>query len=257
VDDIRERGWTQGSVLHLPNDLAKGNSLMADRSYIVISHPCDVVSVDFKRDPKVELVPIIGIDRLDGNFTFGKNPRVLHIAVDSAPVSLVASDRVQIDRLSLAGVDPRTTISESDRRLLASWLASRYARSIFADEFNERMRSARNLTETILKRSGAHISGIYLETSIDELPDGTDYELVMIVTMESADFGDNEKWVEVSSAVDEISDAVKAQAGIHLLACELLSERDMSVERFRTYARWDYDALSFKTGDEGSVPAHS
>ncbi len=78
AEAIRSAGWTQGSVLHATDDETV-EGILPGVSYLVLSHPCDVVSSSFERDPLVEITRTSPSPILDGNLTFGKNPRTLQL----------------------------------------------------------------------------------------------------------------------------------------------------------------------------------
>jgi hypothetical protein len=253
--EIRARGWTQGSLLRLSPDRAAELELDPEVAYCVVSHPCDVVSPSFDRDPFVELIPTEFAGAADGNLTFGKNSRRLHLPHDGSIFQLTADAKFKIDRSALIGLNPMGALDEAERRLLASWLSSRYARPTFADEFNLRMESATKNIAKIMKAAGAHMSGIYVGTTLGELDAGTPYSVTVIVTMLTDDFEDSGSFATVSQACDQIDVAIRQSKGIDLLSLELVSEDDMSLDSLRRFARWDYDDLSFRAGDEATLPA--
>ena len=229
--------------------------LNSEVTYCVVSHPCDVVSISFDRDPFVELIPTEFVLAADGNLTFGKNSRRLHLQHEESILELTADAKFKIDRSLLISMNPVGALDEAGRRLLASWLASRYARPAFADEFNLRMGSARTSIAKIVKGAGAHMSGIYVGTTLAELTTDTSYSLTVVVTMLIDDFEDSGKFASVSEACDQIDVAIRQSEGIDLLSLELVSEDAMSLDSLRRFARWDYDDLSFRAGDEATLPS--
>ncbi|WP_454109409.1 hypothetical protein [Leifsonia shinshuensis] len=190
----------------------------------------------------------------DGNLTFGKNPRRLQLVADGKVLEVSFAQRVTIDRHLLGGSVPDLTIAADDRRVLAAWLASRYARPAFADEFNRRFAPATRRLEKLLKTSGSRISAIYVATSLSELEPGVDYQVRMVFTMLSDDFANGKLFADVSEAVDEIGGIVGALEGLDLVLIEVMSEEDVSIDALRTYSRWDYDSLSFKEGKSAALP---
>lgn len=249
ADDIRGRGWTQGSLLR-----ATDFGLSDTELYLVISHPCDIVSSDFERDPTIEVMPARIVDSLDGNLTFGKNSRRLQVTHDGRYLEFVASEKLTIDRSQFAAVVPAGELEGGGQRLLASWLSARYARPAFADEFNRRMRPALKKIGKVLKSNGAHLSGIYVSTSAAELASDVRYELTIVATMLLEDFDVAGLFAEASEACDGLTSALAGLEGINLLSVELASEDEMSLDSLRRFRRWDYDDLSFRAGDEGTLP---
>jgi hypothetical protein len=158
-----------------------------------------------------------------------------------------------LDRSVLASRDPSDVLNEADRRIFAAWLASRYSRPAFADEFNRRTANSSKQIQRILKSSGGKVSGIYVGTTLAELAAGEDYDLVVAIAMRGEDFERPVDWATVSQAVDAIGDALRHATGINLVDCLLVSESEMTLEALRVYARWDYDSLSYKVGDFETV----
>lgn len=249
ADSIRARGWTQGSILR-----GADFGLSENEIYVVISHPCDVVSSDFDRDPVIEIVRARLVDSLDGNLTFGKNSRRLQIDHNGRFLELLATEKLTIDRSQLAAASPESDLGESGQRLLASWLSARYARPAFADEFNLRLRPVTKKIAKVLKSQGTHLSGIYVSTSSSELAAGVSYQLTVVATMLLDDFVDAELFVEADEACDALGSVLAEADGVDLLSVELVSEDEMTLDSLRRFRRWDYDDLSFRAGDEQTLP---
>ncbi|MFG6444900.1 hypothetical protein ACFXQA_06460 [Microbacterium sp. P07] len=250
---VRSLGWTQGSVLTASaTDL--GLDGVETSQYIVASHPCDVVSLSFERDPHVELIPIDILEKTDGNLTFRKNPRKLHIEIKSGVVSIEAGNKFLIGRRILASLKPDFSLSESDRRIFAAWLSFRYQRAVFADEFNERLRPAQKSIETAIKKRGSKLSGIYLATQIDELPRDTAYSVSIVGTMLDEDWPSKTSWADCSELVEELKEAFDGVPGITVVSAELVAENDVSLSLLRTHARWDAESVSYREGDDAAYP---
>lgn len=253
VESIRAAGWTQGSVLKIDGDLGV-DGLQHGDAWMVVSHPCEVVSASLERDPSVQLIHMHTVDVVDGNLTFGKNPRRLQLELEAQYVEVRVGEILTVDRTILSGMTPDLTVAEPQRRMLASWLAARYARPAFADEFNRRLEPARRGIEKILKAAGKHISGVYVATTLEELPVGTPYRVVIALAMTADDFDVPERFAEVSGAGDDVAKLVGSADGINLASLETVSERNISLSHLRIYARWDYESLSHRDSDEAVFP---
>lgn len=255
VGEISSRGWTQGSLLRFPSDSVSDVELEPDVQYCIISHPCDVVSSNLERDPFVELIPTQHFEAPDGNLVFGKNARRLHLPHDGSVLELNADAKFKIDRMTLATINPSGIIDETQRTVLSSWLSSRYARPAFADEFNLRMAPATKGISKIVKAGGAKMSGIYVGTSMLELDEATPYSLTVVITMLAEDFEDPIFFATVSEASEKIEAEISKTKGIDLESLEVFSEDGVSLDALRRFARWDYDDLSLRAGDESTLPA--
>ena len=112
---------------------------------VVISHSCDLAQSS-EAEPSVEVIVGRIVAAPDGNFSHAKNARTLHVAADleqggTAYVELRATNKriVGKDRLADYAPDTRRTIPSVERDTLQRWLAARYRRSAFPDEFDRRL----------------------------------------------------------------------------------------------------------------------
>jgi len=247
ADTVRERGWTQGSSLYVaPSDRPTLNLDPDQELYLIASHPCDVVNKDFHKEPLVELIPLSTPTSIDGNFTYGKNPRHLHYESSLGIYSADAAKRRSISREYLANLDPISQMEEGMRTLFASWLASRFSRPAFADAFNDRTREASKAISALVKRNGSKISGVYVGVSNKELPDTDPYDTLLLICMRDADFKNATSWGVVNDLAEQVERVMQRTEGINLIDCDVKSEADTSLEELRYLRRWDYDYLSFK-----------
>lgn len=76
----REASWRQGSVVSA--EAARALGVIEDNNshpvVVVISHDCDVLQPP-EVEPHVEVICGRRLERIDGSFEFGKNPRKLHL----------------------------------------------------------------------------------------------------------------------------------------------------------------------------------
>ena len=138
--------WRQGSVL-LQKDFHTANlNDSSDAELVVaISHDCDIANENLDAEPTVEFIFGRIIQQLDGNYTHGKNPRILHLNYihSGTPISLelTASRRVIVDKNVLEAVQPDQTYElVGSRQILQSWLAARYRRHALPNSLVERLR---------------------------------------------------------------------------------------------------------------------
>jgi hypothetical protein len=108
--------WRQGHVL--PDDAAKAAGLLADvpggAVAVVVSHDCDLA-----QDPSVEPVAEVIVGRriatADGNYTYAKNARRLHLTFNGGTelltADIVASSKVLVAKDRLAEYEPVAAIS--------------------------------------------------------------------------------------------------------------------------------------------------
>lgn len=264
VEWSRETPWRQG---HLVSDdaveaLGLRHPNVPDRTLVIVAtHDCDLTQKP-AAEPMVELVVGHIIDKLDGNSTHAKVPRRLHIAFSGDVPCLAefeATAKVSVPKERLAGFKPRgeTYLSPENAGIFQVWLASRYRRSAFPDEFERRLKDEK-LAEKIakvLKPHGELISGIFLdvddgrEVSRDGPEDTYTLDIYLLHPVEP-DFGAAE--AAASSAAEAIRKAfnerlfkpTRTWRHIELRACEVVAESVLTYQQFKQLKRWRLEHLS-------------
>jgi hypothetical protein len=169
----RDTPWRQGHVV--PDDALESLDLLSTDSLsemaaIVVSHDCDLAQSPGV-EPAVEIIVGHWVTAVDGNFSFGKNARRLHLSFSGGSevraANLIASRKIPIEKTQLAGYTPVETVQLSalELTILQRWLAARYRRSAFPDEFDKRLEETglRDRLGKILKIFGTLISAIYFD----------------------------------------------------------------------------------------------
>ena len=140
---------------------------------IVVSHDCDIMQpIDV--EPSVEVIVGKRIDNADGNYTYGKNPRRLHFAgcagTSQVWIDLNATNRRFVCKEKLADKTPskELQIGGKSKDMLQFWLAARYRRSAFPDEFNRRLANTGVASQLrkVLKSEGKYILAVFFD--VDE-----------------------------------------------------------------------------------------
>lgn len=98
--------------------------------YLVITHCCDLAHLN---EP-VELLPCHSIKALDGNYTRGKNSRVLHFEIKGRCYEVRACEKTQIPRKQLRKPVVSHIANREEQRILRHWLALRYDRQALDDD---------------------------------------------------------------------------------------------------------------------------
>jgi hypothetical protein len=260
--------WRQGHFLPDGALQSFGVTESADRLAIVVSHDCDIVQTP-SVEPNVEIVIGRSIESPDGNFTHSKNPRKLHLVCTAGTqrsvVELVATKKMAVPKEGEAGLlnyAPREDIRLSGEELviLQQWLAARYRRFAFPDEFDHRLiaTGARDQLVRILKRHGTHILAIYFDVDDgeDTVHDGPDdpYKLT-ISLLYSTGVAPDEAERAAMEASKSIRSAFKNKCcldGIHwkwieLADCEILADNAMTVAQASFLKKWQTDYISFRS----------
>ncbi len=180
----RETPWRQGLLLTADaiDAFGLGGAVAPqDVAALVISHDCDVAQ-GTDAEPMVELIVGRYIEAAVGSFTNCKNLRRLHLDCTggSTPrtVELQVGDRTTVPKSATAGpslgdYSPRrdVTLTYRERRILQRWLAARYERASFPDEFDRRLKDETGVAERIsaaLKDSGSDILAIFFDVDSGE-----------------------------------------------------------------------------------------
>lgn len=217
---------------------------------VVISHDCDLAR-GVAKEPWVEVIivqPTTG--RLQGDQTRMKNPRALDFSgrLDGAPVTCraLAADRIVIPKGHFAGRTPAQFLDTNPSGLLASWIARRYIREAFPNEFETRWRPARKAIRDHLQATGTHLDGIFLRLDERELGPDESYVVVARGSMLSEDHLDSTKRTLAQQALDGAMALLTQCDGIDVEESILLSEADLSLDDIRLLKRWDsLDDISF------------
>ena len=146
---LRETPWRQGHLLTKDSMLLLFPDAVHDGFDValVISHDCDLAQLP-EAEPAVELILGTEVERLDGNYSYAKSARRLHLSFTGTDVGRVvdatARQRVTIPKAQLAEHDPdgSTRLTAEEHSILQRWLAARYSRSAFPDEFDGRLADA-------------------------------------------------------------------------------------------------------------------
>jgi hypothetical protein len=168
--------WRQGHLLP-KQALSELGLLTGDDSEstiaIVISHDCDL-SQSPDTEPMIEVIVGRKVGKVDGNYTFAKNTRRLHLECSSGStlilIDISATAKMAIPKNSLLQYDPdlHVRLSYEELVILQRWLVARYQRSAFADEFNRRLRSTglESGLKAITAKSGKYLRAVFFD--VDE-----------------------------------------------------------------------------------------
>ena len=258
---VRELGWRQGSVL--PPSLfsavkeATGLDFKEGESFpVVISQDCDVVHRSYVEEPEVEIIRAVLVPKADGNFRYAKSARRLHLEAQikgvPSPVQFASLDKKSIKRPILEGDPPDTqvTLNDPETRLLAAWLAKRYRRDSFPDEFDGRLQrsGALEAMRRLLTRWGGNISGVFVLVRPDkELSPAERYELALWAIVPNELYGN----ASIRSTLEDdflvkLTAMLTTVDGITLVDAMVVSDADFTLRDVRQTRRMDFDSLSYR-----------
>lgn len=259
-ETIKLNGWCQGAALS--SDSCTDSSILdgsgieftdPNNIYIVVTQDCDLVQYDFGKEPFAELILAKAFSgKPNGAYRHGKNPRILQFPVGERYFEASCHDRVRIDRRILTQVKPCIVhaLTGNTVGLIREWIAKRYIRPAFPDNFNQRIhRSAQGKEiNKILESHGDLYRDIYLscEPNSEELSHEQSYKVMVWVAMSADDFNETDKRHRALEGCQKLEKAFNNCPGIELVNCELRSESEITLDDLLFFKTWDYDYITFK-----------
>jgi len=265
---IKERGWRQGCVLPPPafDQVSEESGLEFTEQGtlpIVISQDCDVVHSSFEKEPYVEIIRAASVPALDGKYVHAKNPRVLHLPVTwdgvDLPYGVSIHEKARIDRHLLEEIEPdaRAKLSNDNVGMLSDWVARRYVRASFPDEFQRRLGSRKPWArlKSLLAEEGTLVTGVFVRLHTQsELPASEAYRLIVRVTVEGSTFEDEDIRFQLrDDFLERLVDLLEEFDGIKVVEYQLVSEADFSLEDLKNTQRLDFDYLSYADDPGGEI----
>ena len=228
---------------------------------MVVSHDCDI-ACDDEREPTVEVIVGSRIERLGGD-THAKTVRRLHLAFRcgeaDVPVELSVNSKCNRPKGALLQFEPSADLTLSPEGLitLQHWLAARYHRAAFADEFENRLKKPAKLHRKIVKaldNAAEHVLAVFFDIDdgkeVNRDGPGDVYELRVTVLYDSAK-DEPKAYKAAQAAADAIeSEFEKAFLAdgqwhdIQLRSCETVSDTAMTVAESRMLKRWRLEHMS-------------
>lgn len=262
---IKELGWRQGSIFFRNDTWAFQSWFPAvshDSYLMVITHTCAVVSDSLQKEPTAEFLVLKRTESLEKEHANGRNPRLLSFYVTEnnidIPVLAHISKRYSFARHWLLNSTPHENITISDETLrkLTTWLARRYTRPAFPDEFNRRTDAPFNKIQKKFKKAAYkeavnNLISFALEIPEykKELSEGEDYELgvYLIVDGEQLELH-RDKYEEL---IIYVTGELENCEGIGFFGAEIIGDDDLTVAQSRQLKLYDLDSLSFN--EEGQL----
>jgi hypothetical protein len=262
----RDTLWRQGHLLG--KDAAEAIGLChpvgPDQTLVIVaSHDCDLA-----QSPEVEAAVEVVLGRLmasgDGNCTNAKNARKLHVEFGGDAAfwaEFDATAKVSVDKLKLNefAPSPGAKLSPEKHAIFQMWLASRYRRSAFPDEFERRLTSKEfKLHEKIakvVKPYGELIAGVFFDVDegVEVTRQGPDDFYTLDITILHAadpDFDAAEKAATAASIAiekafrEKLFEPTKTWQHIELKSCEPVSESVLTYQQFKQLKRWRLEHIS-------------
>jgi hypothetical protein len=273
----RDTPWRQGHLLgeDAIEALELHHAATPDQTLVIVaSHDCDLAQPP-DGEPVVEFVVGRLVTNKDGNCTHAKNARKLHVDFAGAAVfwaEFEATAKVYIGKLALNEFAPRADaqLSPENHAIFQMWLASRYRRSAFPDEFERRLAAKEfRLHEKIVKAVRPHgefIVGIFFDVDegaevIRDGPDDTYTLDITILHSADPDFDAAEKAAETAANAiekafkDKLFEPTKTWQHIELRSCDPVSESVLTYQQFKQLKRWRLEYISLAAEPQQPVLA--
>jgi hypothetical protein len=260
----RNTSWRQGSVLAQKDFQAVSltdspNVALA----IAISHDCDIANDNLDAEPAVEFIFARGIKQRNGNYTHGKNPRILHLNYkhkeDSIFLELLASNRVIVPKNTLEAIQPDETYDLiSSRQILQSWLAARYRRHALPNSLVDRLRAVSSYIEKEGKKNSDGILSFQISYEPKgELPPEEAYELrlsiVYITDQDEYRLMAEELAQRLKIEFPKLLAKTKDSGAVDLRQCKASSEMEFTLRDLRDTEEYYLEHLSYRTEPPGPV----
>ncbi len=243
-----------------------------DTVAVVISHDCDLAQLP-DTECYCEVIPGFPVDDLNGDLANAKNIRRLHLRFSGGAINLsaefAATDKRYIDKTVLAGHQPAANVrlTPAELTILQMWLAVRYRRSSFADEFDRRIKdkSAKFYDKfvKIIKATGTNLLAVLFDVDSGQEVNrsGADdtYSLSIYLL-----FNVEEDPAKAETAAQSAAEEIRALLtkcffvgdkwqNIELRNCEPISEAAMTVHIARRLKPWNFDYLSLREEPQGPI----
>ncbi len=226
---------------------------------VIVSHDCDIAN-DIGVEPDVEIILGQVVAESNPNFKFRKNPRCLEFKLESEQfLQLDIRTVVKRPKEALFELQPAGQLPKSDLQIFQDWLAARYSRPAFPDDFDTLIKSER-IAEKLSqwgKTFGAVTTALLF--SLEQI-DGF-YKLAIVVLYKGDDLIEAKKTAKAYS--EKIEDIFEKKfyneeqdnwTAIKLVFCDVVSEHEMTMARAREFQRWDLDSVSYAADPQQPLP---
>lgn len=254
--------WRQGSVLTQKDFQSVGLTDATACLAIAISHDCDIANDNMDAEPIVEFILSRLVEKHDGNYTYGKNPRILHLDYryngQTVWIELIASRRVIVQKSSLEAIQPDQAYNLITRQTLQSWLAVRYNRIALPNSLVKRLSSvSAHIAKEGKKNSSGILSFRLSYEPQDELPPEEPYELWLsiIYVADKAEYATMAENVAQSLKTEfpNLLENAKDSGTVKLRKCEAVSEIEFTLRDVRDTVGYNLEYLSYHTEPSGPI----
>lgn len=265
----RDTDWRQGDLLTREAAAALGLVAAADERHrvIVIAHDCDL---PHESELCVEVIVAEVVVKEDSQLSYAKNPRRLHLAyegINTAPLILELrhGDRHSVPKADFAEravKDHSLALPVDAKRVLKQWLAARYGRPAFPNEFEKRLRKGKveRKIAKILEPDAKYLVGLFFDLGEQrgtEAVEGEPYALSVSVVYDA-----NEGGADARRAAERVAMQLRelfentygkpdVATEIALDACEAVADTYLTLADLRRVDQWRLEYISLRDGEQG------
>ncbi len=261
-------GWSRGVFINL-NDNAHLKDIIPaeilsyvekkESVYLVpVTYDCALVDEDFSREPWAQIILLWKAGNENGNFKFGKNPRVIQIPVNIGSnieyyeAQAIGICHVKRDTLLRSNIDKTRTLSPKFLKIVLGWCAARITRSVFPDSWNNRLTKSKKTFDKIWNNNtfNSVISGVYADVKpFKELADDELYEANIILCFDTdqeiVSLRDYKKQLE-QEHIEQITGAFNTKIQINLKSVKVLADTEFTKSMERDFHLLDLEYFSSK-----------
>lgn len=257
----RNTTWRQGSVLAQKDFQAVGLTDIPNAELaIAISHDCDIANDNLDAEPVVEFISARILEDRNGNYTHGKNPRVLHVDYTHGEkivsLELLSSKRFVVQKDKLEEVQPDDTYKLThSQQILQSWLAARYRRHALPNSLVDRLREVFAYIEKQGKKNSSEILSFRFSYDPNEelLPE-EQYELsINIVYVDGHQKMSEEIAKSLKEEFPKLLAKTKDSGAVDLSKCEAVSEMEFTLRDMRDTVEYHLEHVSYRAEPSGPV----
>jgi len=258
-------GWEQGVLLDPNNGRLKDSAhydIPGDAFLLIVSQTCDLVQGSFESEPYFEVLCLHPLDQEPhGGYLGGKNSRRIEFSLDLPEDSIshwyaFPHERHLIKRELLLEWQPDSSMhDEKTLKMILNWLSRRYTRTAFPEAFVSRINARKSQIGKKFSRLNLYVSNVYIRvTPFDELSDGEEYNIEIMLVMEAEKFDDAKQYKICNEIKKQLEYQLAKCGGIKVEDISLESTADVTIEALKGHREWDYSYLSFRDPDEAAKP---
>lgn len=265
----RDTPWMQGGFLKQEDAIAmkllsKSDSTL--KRVILITHDCDL---RHEKEVYVEVIVADIIEKTNKSFVGAKNPRCLHLTAKTQENVSLYLDLTVLNKKTVPSEnipenilpDESLSITDDEKRVLKQWLAARYGRPAFPNTFEEYLRkelrgkSIEKLLNKRLEKASEHLICVFFdfgECRGSELPEGTPYDLKIILVYDAIEGGVEARLASEQAAIDiksdfyEVFGSLEDSTEIALESCEAVADTYFSLHDLRKADLWRAESISLQ-----------